>query len=82
MRVLLINPNRNFNKGNIWKLIKRSIMPMGLGYIAACLEKEQIEVKAMDLQAEVSSREELINTAKGFMPDYIGLTSTTSLHAI
>jgi len=75
--VILINPPRHIREGNVWKTINRCLPPLGLGYIAALLEKNQIPVKIFDLQAENINSKQLKNHLKNLNPQFIGLTATT-----
>ena len=51
--------------------------PLGLGYLAAVLEKNRYEVDVIDCQALNISFEEVKNELRKRQPDVVGLTSTT-----
>ena len=51
--------------------------PLGLGYLAAVLEKNRYEVDVIDCQALNISFEEVKNELHKRQPDVVGLTSTT-----
>ena len=51
--------------------------PLGLGYLAAVLEKNGYEVDVIDCQALNISFEEVKNKLRKRQPDVVGLTSTT-----
>lgn len=75
MDVLLINP---YSKAKTWAS-SYQVMPLGLGYLAACLEEEGIEVSVLDLNVEPLKNENLIRLLKRNKPKIIGLTATTPL---
>jgi anaerobic magnesium-protoporphyrin IX monomethyl ester cyclase len=52
-------------------------MPLGLGYLAAVLEKNQCEVDVIDCQVLGLSYEEVKSELGKRKPDIVGLTSTT-----
>ena len=51
--------------------------PLGLGYLAAVLEKKKYEVDVIDCQASHLTYEDFRNELSKRKPDMIGLTSTT-----
>lgn len=68
MKALLVNPPMNiFNT--------RMTLPLGLGYIAAVLEKEGNDVKILDMTVEEISDNKLRNAIGN--ADFVGVTSTT-----
>lgn len=78
MSVLLIDPERSsIRKGNIWKVINRSLPTLGLAYIAAFLEKQGIKVKIIDMRAQIWDMPDIISVVKEFKPEFIGITVTT-----
>lgn len=81
MDVLLINPpwvKENFK--NIWRKVASCMPPLGIAYIAACLEREGVDVEISDLQAErVSVAETRSRIAQYKQPAWIGITATTPL---
>jgi anaerobic magnesium-protoporphyrin IX monomethyl ester cyclase len=70
MKVLLINPPSSFNT-------KELMPPLGLSYIAAVLEKNNIEVEIMDAEVEKLSWKTLEKKCKESNPDLAGITSLT-----
>jgi radical SAM superfamily enzyme YgiQ (UPF0313 family) len=52
-------------------------MPLGIGYIAAVLEKEGYRVKVLDLLIEKKSDEEILAVIKDFLPQVVGFTAVT-----
>ncbi|MBI5892264.1 MAG: radical SAM protein [Deltaproteobacteria bacterium] len=86
MQVLLINPpweKRADDNRARFKVI--SCLPsLGLGYIAACLEKEGVGIKILDLNVNRAGLKDLPQTLSmlGFIPQFIGITSAaTTVHA-
>ena len=70
MRILLINPPRCVLPGNIWKVIDRSLPPLGLAYIASFLEENGIPVQIVDMQALGCSLAEVTAIAGRCRPEY------------
>jgi len=79
MKVLLVNPAKYYKEGNIWKSIDRCLPHLGLAYIAAVLEKNNHEIKILDLEAEQKSEPELKQFLQEFNPGIIGISSTTPM---
>jgi len=52
-------------------------IPLGIGYLAAVLEKNQYEVDVIDCQALKLTHEELRSEISKRQPDIVGITSTT-----
>jgi anaerobic magnesium-protoporphyrin IX monomethyl ester cyclase len=52
-------------------------IPLGLGYLAAVLEKNQYQVDIIDYQALQLTHEQFRNEIRKRQPDIIGVTSTT-----
>lgn len=71
MNILLANPSQYEVYG---KAMSPNYPPLGLGYLAATLEKEGHTVRILDVDAEGINVEELI---KDFKPDFVGITCTT-----
>lgn len=82
MQVLLINPPWQRKEQDVRKKLKvESCLPsLGLGYIAAMLEKNGIFVSILDATAEGIELSNLGNCLKNFKnhPDFIGITATTT----
>lgn len=70
MKVLLVNPPSSFNT-------KELMPPLGLGYIAAVLENNNIEVEILDAEVEKLSWKTLERKCKESNPDLAGITSLT-----
>lgn len=66
MKIILINPKYPFYRG-------KDLFPLGLGYIAAISEK-YAETKVIDMNVEKTNIEQAV---KEFMPDIVGITSTS-----
>lgn len=78
MKVLLINPSMNLEKtfGKFGKLLEP--MPcIGLAYIAAILEKNEIHVEVIDDFAENLGLEKIISKVKEMKPDIVGISCLT-----
>jgi radical SAM superfamily enzyme YgiQ (UPF0313 family) len=75
MEVLLINPA---SKVKTWAS-GYQVMPLGLGYLAACLEEERIAVEVLDLNINLMSDQELRKYLKKRKPKIVGLTATTPM---
>jgi radical SAM superfamily enzyme YgiQ (UPF0313 family) len=82
MHVLLINPpweKRADDNRARFKVI--SCLPsLGLGYIAACLDKEGVEVSLLDLNIERIGLKDLPGAllSLGYTPEFIGITSAAT----
>ena len=67
MKVMLINPLTRF--------VTKDIMPpLGLGWLAAVLEQNQISVSILDALAERMELETVVNKVKQNSPEIIGNT--------
>ncbi len=77
--VLLINPPWGKQKGSIWYKVASCLPSLGLGYIAATLEQNNIQVEILDCQAITYSLDEILSKIESFQPEYIGFTATTVL---
>ena len=72
MKVMLINPLTRF--------VTKDIMPpLGLGWLAAVLEQNQISVSIIDALAERMDLETVVNKVKQNSPDIIGITCVTHM---
>ncbi|MFZ3060705.1 MAG: radical SAM protein [Candidatus Methanoperedens sp.] len=72
MKVLLINPPSG---------IENPILPLGLGYIAAVLEKNDIDVKVIDATALHLNQMQLVNEIISFQPDIVGVSIMTPTYS-
>jgi len=80
MKVLLINPP--FIDGSTWgdfKSVGAYNPPLGLCYLAAALNKHNVEVQIDDAFIRKRSIEGILEGIKEFSPDVIGITSTSIL---
>ncbi len=69
MRTLLINPP--------YPLTEWPIMPLGLSYIAAVLERHGVEVRVLDFLVSRYSEEKLHRCMEEFRPEVVGMTTVT-----
>ncbi len=80
-KVLLINPPWVIGENkNLWKHVASSWPSLGLGYIAAVLERDGHEVKYIDCSAEeltVGDMDRVLENYKDM--DFVGITATTPL---
>ena len=75
MKVVLIVPPGGYYAER-WQ--KGSLMPsLGIGYIAAVLEKNNFDVKIIDARVEGYTQAKLLKILKELNPDIAGLTFTT-----
>lgn len=76
MKTLLIKPST----GSIYKNMRDiapEYPPLGLAYIAAVLEKNNYEVKILDLAVNRFTKESLVKFIENYSPGIIGFNSTT-----
>lgn len=81
-KVLLINPASYediFSKANVRAAIAPGSPPLGLACVAAGLLAAGHEVKILDLNVSDDPETALEREARGFAPQYAGITSTTPL---
>lgn len=74
MGTLLINPPYPFTES--------PIMPLGLSYIAAVLEKNGFEVQVLDLLVSQYSEDKLYRHMAEFRPEVVGVTAVTMNYPI
>jgi anaerobic magnesium-protoporphyrin IX monomethyl ester cyclase len=77
MKVCLVNPPWITKKGNIWHAIKCSMPPLGLLYLAAILEKNNISTDMLDFQALSLDWKQIEEKIALSEYDFWGVTSTT-----
>lgn len=77
MKILLVNPRWQKKKGNIWKEVSGVVIPHGLAIIAACLVKDNIDTKVLDVSALRLNTEDIVVFIKNEKFDYFGFTATT-----
>jgi radical SAM superfamily enzyme YgiQ (UPF0313 family) len=76
-KVLLIQPNYFYQrKSGAWGINP----PLGLAYIAAVLEKNNIPVKILDANAFNLSVQEVVNYIRKNNPDIVGISILTPVH--
>lgn len=80
-KVLLINPpfeqeGESVGKTKSMRKVINIVPPLGIAYIAAILEKMDINVKIIDCAINISF-DELFKKIKDESPDVVGITSTT-----
>lgn len=75
MRILLINPSQKTVYGTP---IKPSYPPLGLLYIAACLEKENHKLEFLDFDNDNINKDKFKKFILKSNPNIVGLTATTS----
>jgi radical SAM superfamily enzyme YgiQ (UPF0313 family) len=74
MKVLMINPPHILSK---YKFIGLVAPPLGISYIAAVLEENDINVSIIDASAMEMDWEELEKEIEKTSPDVIGITALT-----
>lgn len=79
LKVLLIHPSFVRKIGKTTRL-NPELPPMGLSYLAAVLMRElgqEVDVKILDLNAVLTTREQLLNYVDKYKPDIVGLSAVT-----
>jgi len=80
MDVLLIDPPWVIeNRKNLWRKVGSTLPSLGLAYIAAVLEKNNISVRILDCTAEKISLSQIPSRLRRLNPSYVGITATTPL---
>ena len=84
MRVLFIQPPWGDVYGNFKSAAKvgNAYPPLGICYLSALLKKRGITTKIIDAEMENKSIDHCLEDAVTFEPDYICLTSTSSIYHI
>lgn len=77
MRVLLINPAMNLQKLGRFAGLLEPMPPTGLAYIAGALDAHGVHVRCIDMFAEKLGAEDIVERARRFKPDLIGMTVLT-----
>jgi len=75
MKILLILPPSRFN---LKDEIGIAAIPLGLGYLASTLEKDNHKVKIIDAPTLNYSMSEIKGEIQEFEPEIVGITATTS----
>ncbi|CAK0779871.1 anaerobic magnesium-protoporphyrin IX monomethyl ester cyclase [Gammaproteobacteria bacterium] len=79
MHCLLVNPPWLTRKGNIWTLIRSTMPPLGILYLAACLEQAGHEVTVVDYQGDPKPWETIEAEIRAWRADLVGITATTPI---
>lgn len=77
MKILLVNPPNWVEGRKPLGQVNLSTIPLGLGYIAAVLEKSQFSVSILDMSVSDMTCEELEKKLAVTKPDIVGITSMT-----
>ena len=77
MKIILVNPSLTAKEqaGNL-EVVENVMRSLGIGYIAAVLEKNNFNVEIIDSRVDRLSEEQLIAQLNEKNPDVIGFTST------
>jgi len=77
-RVLLINPPWLRRKGNVWREVGSCSPPIGLACLAADLERHDVAVRILDLDAERMLPDQIPRWLSTIAPpDFVGLSVNT-----
>jgi len=79
MKVLLINPPWTIKRRNLWAKIGGVLPPLSLGYLAAVVRQEGVDVRILDLNAPQTSVERVTDHLRDGRYDWVGITATTNL---
>jgi anaerobic magnesium-protoporphyrin IX monomethyl ester cyclase len=79
MKVLLVNPPWWNKPKSLWSGISGVLPPLGLGYLASMLLKNNIDAEILDLNAFQQPPEAVADFLKGKKYDWVGITATTNL---
>ncbi|TFG05311.1 MAG: radical SAM protein [Promethearchaeota archaeon] len=77
MKILLINPSGHDSKYKKHPVINFTAIPLGLAYVAATLEEDGHDVKALDAACFQLTPEESKKWIKKFNPDLVGIQAFT-----
>jgi len=77
LRVLLINPAMNMRKLGRFANLLEPMPPTGLAYVAGALQAHGVHVRCVDMFAEKLSGTEVVERARRFGPDLVGMTVLT-----
>jgi radical SAM superfamily enzyme YgiQ (UPF0313 family) len=77
VKVLLINPAMDLQKLGRFANLLEPMPCIGLAYIAAALEQHGCEVRVLDMFAEGLSGDQIVDRAKEFEPELVGMTVLT-----
>lgn len=77
MRILLINPAMNMAKLGRFAGLLEPMPPTGIVYIAGALQAAGYHTRFVDMFAEKLTLEQVVDRARRFRPDLVGLTVLT-----
>ncbi|MFC1699090.1 B12-binding domain-containing radical SAM protein [Candidatus Omnitrophota bacterium] len=79
MKIVLIAPSYAEIYGSFRSALKVGFLnpPLGLCYLAACLQKEGHEVKIIDAEAQNCNLEDILRQTKAQAPGLVGITATS-----
>lgn len=78
MDVLLINPPWLTKDGNVWHGVKSTSPPLGLLYVAAYAVERGVDVHVLDVDAELSSLNDIEVFIRRHQPRFTGITAVTA----
>lgn len=79
MKIILINPAQEKTRGNsLYQAFSPVALPLGLAYLAAVLERNNIEVSVIDQYANGMNNNEVVETIKTAEPDLVGISCLTA----
>ncbi len=75
----MINPAQEESRGNsLYQAFSPVALPLGLAYLAAVLEGNNIEVSVLDQYANGMNNKEVVETIKTIGPDLVGISCLTA----
>ncbi len=77
MRVLLINPAMNMAKLGRFASLLEPMPPTGIAYIAGALVAAGVQTRFIDMFAEKLDGKQVVERARRFAPDLVGMTVLT-----
>ncbi len=77
MKVLLVQPPSH---SALREVLETSSPPLGLAYLASCLEEDGMEVKIMDCLILGACHKDVKREIESWSPDLVGVTATTPAH--
>jgi radical SAM superfamily enzyme YgiQ (UPF0313 family) len=77
VRILLVNPSMNMQKLGRFAELLEPMPPTGIAYIAGALVAAGFHTRAVDMFAEKLTGDGVLERAKRFAPDLVGLTVLT-----
>ena len=73
----LINPFWEKRGGNIWLKVSGCLPPIGIGYLAAALERDGFQITIIDANAEEMANAEVVERLVRYSPRVVGISSTS-----